>query len=1304
MLVGMLKNMDSAEDQHALNVLSYWCAIELFSPRHWDQLRPLNLRQNDGDNSHEDYQSPHEEGLPWDMMQATLTISLVQNNKSSFNQKCNEARQDHGYQIVTDMRARLLCPFSFTQATTAWINSQTGTYTDTDPSPIQEILEKKQNEWYQLTQGTETLPTGSLISDDLVTFLVNAMKDIAKTARIPGAVWALYFKTSGSNHSSKKHFEKLRFPLGSKDMDYHSTYASWLRHDFFRIRVGLSEQVIFNALLKAAGLVRRPNNAERTEQDERLQELTEKNARRPTMQRNIASLMSFTVRDDGHLGPVTSVTISQYAKAVSCLFGHKGWPSCPSGWPHIESLYDNEKNAKEAYASLTDDSKSNALSRHVDRGTLRYIIDTIAQNIGLSDDAVRRSPLYTAADGSPVIKDYVDCCSLSENDGSSGDDMIDSFYLSDLEELLALQERKIKRSDNGSDLLSIPLRQYLSRNHPYRIDVSQNLNGVNLDACTQPNRIPTGRWPSQLNQFQSVGQQLAIDQITTAVDNEGDGYLLGVNGPPGTGKTTILRDIIAQIVVARACQLVRFDEPQDIFKSSKRTNGSKSEKTLPYWTLDQRVVGYEIVVASNNNKSVENISEELPSIDAIANEWQTKIDMQFDQNGKDFAFRQSADAIARFDGSTGGNIKNGDRGCTDSARPSSQWSLLAARLGNKKNIHKFVKPFESNFIQKRLNLSHTERSTAKSKWNEARQRFQNALIHEQRIRETIEQKFMTDHYPSNLLQQEKQLRDNLKVTETQLSQARQVRNTLKRRLYTAEKEAYEAFEQAERNRRACMEAHAMYREQQHYWSYHWFAAFIHSNQQRQSEYSSAQALEHAVAAKNASRAYADQTQVTLERMKENFAAHDSKIASLKLHRQSLENSLVQCQKRIHEYNTRPKHVSTLTDDRVNWIDEEWNEARTEVFIQALALHKQLVIGSAKQFHDNLTLACRMLESNQFTTKEQLTAWQSFFLVVPVVSSSFASIHNMFSGMQKESLGWAIIDEAGQATTQSAAGLLQRARHAVAVGDPMQLKPIDTLPAQMRELLAYTHDIEIGLESGNMQEMVDYQTPYGMHAGSNAAWIGMPLVVHRRCDEPMFSITNDMAYSKRMVRVGPSHIPCRYMAGKKKDTELPRSCWYDVPGQSGESCSKQSRQKEQDELYDKLKDLIEGGISPEKILVITPFRAVANAVRTVFATVLKECGHYDTAAAEELARNHAGTVHTSQGREADVVFLVLGSQPGKEGKGSRVWVNNSPNLLNVAVSRARRRLYVIGNLSDWNRGKYSAMVADGLKPQEPPVST
>jgi len=103
----------------------------------------------------------------------------------------------------------------------------------------------------------------------------------------------------------------------------------------------------------------------------------------------------------------------------------------------------------------------------------------------------------------------------------------------------------------------------------------------------------------------------------------------------------------------------------------------------------------------------------------------------------------------------------------------------------------------------------------------------------------------------------------------------------------------------------------------------------------------------------------------------------------------------------------------------------------------------------------------------------------------------------------------------------------------------------------------------------------------------------------------------------------------------------------------------------------------------QVISISPFRDVARQLST-------------------RARSHrglvAGTVHTAQGRQADIVILVLGSDPAREG--ARRWAAQTPNLLNVAVSRAKRRLYVIGDRSSWGRQSHFDELAARLSHATP----
>jgi superfamily I DNA and/or RNA helicase len=64
-----------------------------------------------------------------------------------------------------------------------------------------------------------------------------------------------------------------------------------------------------------------------------------------------------------------------------------------------------------------------------------------------------------------------------------------------------------------------------------------------------------------------------------------------------------------------------------------------------------------------------------------------------------------------------------------------------------------------------------------------------------------------------------------------------------------------------------------------------------------------------------------------------------------------------------------------------------------------------------------------------------------------------------------------------------------------------------------------------------------------------------------------------------------------------------------------------------------------------------------------------------------AYEQIGTVHTFQGREAEAVIFLLGA-PNEAQNSAQSWAGDPPNIVNVAVTRAKRRLYVVGNRQLW----------------------
>lgn len=306
------------------------------------------------------------------------------------------------------------------------------------------------------------------------------------------------------------------------------------------------------------------------------------------------------------------------------------------------------------------------------------------------------------------------------------------------------------------------------------------------------------------------------------------------------------------------------------------------------------------------------------------------------------------------------------------------------------------------------------------------------------------------------------------------------------------------------------------------------------------------------------------------------------------------------------------------------------------------------------------------------------------VVVPVLSLTFAAVGRFLKDASNKSLGMLVIDEAGQAIPQSAIGSLYRTKRAVVVGDPLQVEPVVTLPKVLIDILADSTGVakEYKKIENSVQFFADSMNEFNGMIGKRQ--VGCPLVVHRRCIEPMFSISNMISYDNRMFNKTNKK---EEFLEQDKPFLIKKSGWIDVKGpeKGAKNHFVENQAQKTCQLLDHAlliyEDLFK---TDDKIFIISPFKTVADNMRKYIAAYYISKG-FNRDLLQAWTEHCIGTVHTFQGKDANEVLFVLGCST--KSVGAMNWVVNKANILNVACTRAKYRIAFIGNIDEWKNKRF-----------------
>ena len=285
-------------------------------------------------------------------------------------------------------------------------------------------------------------------------------------------------------------------------------------------------------------------------------------------------------------------------------------------------------------------------------------------------------------------------------------------------------------------------------------------------------------------------------------------------------------------------------------------------------------------------------------------------------------------------------------------------------------------------------------------------------------------------------------------------------------------------------------------------------------------------------------------------------------------------------------------------------------------------------------------------------------------VLKIWSSTLKAIRGTFP-LSPGIFDYVIFDEASQVDLPSAAPALYRAKRAIIVGDPMQLTHIAGITRDIDKGLAKIHGLT------KEREIYPSKIRYcdvSLYKSAENSLNHKPILLtnHYRSEDQIIALCNQAFYEGRlkiMTTLDYSRYPNSLPLGVH---------WVNCEGEVYKHPAGSRINNTEVLLVNKIfQDILQKILGTNlSIGVVTPYSRQQDAIREKIS---------QSTLAELLEKHNVKvlTAHKFQGSEKDIVIFSLVLASRGNGNSDR-WYNIYPQILNVALSRAKYLLYIVGD--------------------------
>ncbi|EFH93387.1 DNA helicase [Finegoldia magna] len=575
-----------------------------------------------------------------------------------------------------------------------------------------------------------------------------------------------------------------------------------------------------------------------------------------------------------------------------------------------------------------------------------------------------------------------------------------SFFVNDLQKAKSVQSKN--------------LNDYLMGNSSVRKNLDSRSTSPKFNRhifvdILQPKNYPLSRFPRNIQYAPYFMQQVAIN-LSIGYDSNN---MRSVNGPPGTGKTTLLRDVFSELLVKQSYEIIQLKNKK-IAGNDETVYWESGSYKASIGVLPSQIAENGIIVASSNNGALKNIVDELPLISEI-DESLVK-DLKKIDYFKDISNSKVSTIWVEE------NDKKIEKLESEKNSEENFWGLISLEGGRSENMYYIITALKHVIEDLKTNYISND-----NVYNEFERKYKEALSYRDKRQKLSDKIFSVDRFEYELLNKKSDFIKNVEFRKNELSSFVKEINVKLKELSSNKNQLVQKVDELNKASSNISEDKKMIENSIDVLKLQKPGFFQFSRKKSYDEQM---------------RKYSDELLKILDKERSTKSMLDDFVEELKVveYQISYGNKLVEdkksqivqaTQKEDYEIKKLEAKIRDLKDVSVNtdvnvldfslsyddlqmsnpWFDEEYRRIQSELFISALKVRKQFLYENIK----NIEAATRIWSKQQNYLDKNIViqqAWNWINMVVPVISSTFASMGRMFSNIQANSLGHLFIDEAG----------------------------------------------------------------------------------------------------------------------------------------------------------------------------------------------------------------------------------------------------------------------------------------------------